>query len=351
MTYAYPSLLDILSGPEQADVVTGSPTLDITASLNTGLTEGIWLMPNNFDAIVCTSANLLLPIGCHIVGPHTIAAGTKDNSSPGDIASYRGKLRIGSSSYSIRITGRASLSGTVIVPSGMTFPQTSSSGWAGTAVTVDPSGTANAADDAAVCNNLIVGFAKAVQSNGSQRGKFYDNNIDCNNGIEITGCTDVCRIENNHCWPFSSNNQGAAANERSGNAYFLHDTVDWAHLAGNFSYGYFRGLYLHNIGNAVVLNQMADGNNYTDHSGLVITGATSECNIQHRSSGNANGAWIGASSGTWNHIEMHVNNAAQYGMVFDGSNHGDFSIDRRITSCGSGDIYNGGSGTLSFRNL
>jgi hypothetical protein len=135
----------------------------------------------------------------------------------------------------------------------MTFPAADSAAYAGTAVTIG-------GDDASVSSCMILGFNKAVYSSNFQRPKLYDLQIDSQNGIEITLCYDIPRIENVHCWPFATiaATGTSARNHRSGNAFYLHDSVDGAMLSNCFSYGYLNGFYLKNIAVTNASNCVSD---------------------------------------------------------------------------------------------
>jgi len=225
-------------------------TAAIQAALNSlGAAGGTVTLAN--DGRYLIDSNLTINKSVSLVGPHKFT-GSPGNNASAPYASMGGAFILNSSA-TITIQSGASLSGVLIYRKGMTFPAPDSSAYAGTAVTVG-------GDDASVQSCMILGFQKAVYSSGFQRPKLYDLQIDSQNGIEITACYDIPRIENVQCWPFATIAAAGtlARHHRSGSAFYLHDSVDGAMLSNCFSYGYLNGFYLKNVAIANASNCVAD---------------------------------------------------------------------------------------------
>ena len=203
------------------------------------------------DGRYLLDTSLTIKKSISIVGPHQFT-GTPGNNSSAPYDTMGGALILNSSA-TITIESGASLTGVLIHRKGMTFPAADLAAYAGTAVTIG-------GDDASVSSCMILGFNKAVYSSNFQRPKLYDLQIDSQNGIEITLCYDIPRIENVHCWPFATiaATGTSARNHRSGNAFYLHDSVDGAMLSNCFSYGYLNGFYLKNIAITNASNCVSD---------------------------------------------------------------------------------------------
>lgn len=143
----------------------------------------------------------------------------------------------------ITLQNGASLRGLRVIQVSATTPTSKAdalakiAAFSGTAITV-------AGDDALVENCLIVGFAKGVYSAGYNRPNVFNTGIDCTNGIEISGCYDVPRLNNVHCWNYFTGNMGAVVEFswdvalRSGKAFWLHDHVDGLEMIGCFALGW-----------------------------------------------------------------------------------------------------------------
>ncbi|ERJ35956.1 hypothetical protein L810_1214 [Burkholderia sp. AU4i] len=198
------------------------------------------------------SGNLTVPPGVSLEGDCVLPGTVGSNTSTPYGSLACGVLMV-SSSATINLSAGASLKSAIVYRAGMTFPAADSSAFAGTAVTV-------AGDDAAVDHVIIMGFNKAVYVNGYQRPLLNYIYGDNNNGIELTSVYDIARITNCHFWPFSTVAAGGSTSslQRSGTAYYLHDSVDAPMLVNNFSYGYNVGFRFQNISTVNAVNNMAD---------------------------------------------------------------------------------------------
>lgn len=123
---------------------------------------------------------------------------------------------------------------------------------------------------AAVTNCLILGYEKAIASNGYSRLRIEWNAIDANNGIDVAASFDSSRIKNNHLWPYltvgSFWNSGAdyASRDktklyRSGTGLKLTNGSDDTQVDGNLTYGHLVGYELQ------VVNSVNFGINWSDH--------------------------------------------------------------------------------------
>jgi hypothetical protein len=195
--------------------------------------------------------NLTIKPSVSLVGPHQIT-GSPGNNASAPYGSMGGVLIL-NSSRTITLNSGASLNGVLIYRSGMTFPAADATAFAGTAITV-------AGDDASLKSCMILGFAKAVLSDGYQRLRAKDLNIDCSAGIEITNCYDVARLESIQCWPFTTIAAAGtnARHHRSGSAFYIHDNADGTNLSNCFSYGYLNGFYFKNCAISNATNCVAD---------------------------------------------------------------------------------------------
>jgi hypothetical protein len=186
-----------------------------------------------------------------LIGPHQFT-GTPGNNASAPYGSMGGALIL-NSSKTITLNSGASLTGVLVYRSGMTFPAADATAFAGTAITV-------AGDDASLKGCMILGFAKAVLSDGYQRLRAKDLNIDCSAGIEITNCYDVPRLESIQCWPFATIAASGTnvRHHRSGSAFYIHDNADGTNLSNCFSYGYLNGFYFKNCAVSNATNCVAD---------------------------------------------------------------------------------------------
>jgi len=129
--------------------------------------------------------------------------------------------------------------------------------WSGTAIKA-------AGEDFTVRDVLVLGFNKAFECNGFARPTLDRLLFDCANGIDLSAVYDIARVNRCHGWPFYTVHQtdvlGAsfALTQRSGKAYYMHDTVDGLMMEGNFSYGYKTGLHLKSIYAKVIANHWID---------------------------------------------------------------------------------------------
>lgn len=203
------------------------------------------------------ASNLNVPAGVNLVGDYRCPRGRPSLGSGAapDYSAMGSSLRIASTA-TVTINGSSGVSGLIVYRYGMSFPATvasNASGFAGTAFTV-------AGDDPAFENCFIMGFNKAIYSNGAGRVRVNRCNFDNLNNIEITDCDDRCYISECHSWPFATICAGQSWTNliRSGKDIWLHDFVDWGSVINCFSYGYQRGLVIENAHNCQAILYGAD---------------------------------------------------------------------------------------------
>lgn len=196
--------------------------------------------------------SLTIPANCTLLGPHGIV-GTPYNNSNSRYERIGGALLLDPVA-TINMKGSSTLQGLLVHRTGMVFPAPDTTGYAGTAVTITP------VDDVCVKSCMFLGFNQAIYTLTSQRMRFIDIHIDCNNGIKIENCYDVSRLENVHCWPFATMGPGVPSINflRSGNAFWFAGGNDWGKATDCFSYGYARGFYIQGASCMVLMGCAAD---------------------------------------------------------------------------------------------
>jgi hypothetical protein len=131
--------------------------------------------------------------------------------------------------------GGCGLTGVLLAPFGMTFQQTTTAAFAGTAITAT-------GDDVVVEKCLIMGFAQGFTATNVSRVRIRNCNMDNLAGISIVGSTDVCHLNDVHMWPFATIGVGLPANlQRPGIGFNISGANDDSKLVGCFAYGYATG--------------------------------------------------------------------------------------------------------------
>ena len=118
---------------------------------------------------------------------------------------------------------------------------------------------------------LILGFNKAIQSQGFERIGIDNVRGDCTNGIDIGTCLDIAYIQNCHFWPYTTTHQDGSEtgtnnlaqydgrqNLRGGIAYRFHTVGDWSKFTNCFSYGYYTGFTITNCNDVQLIGCGAD---------------------------------------------------------------------------------------------
>ena len=213
------------------------------------------------------ASNLNIPNGVILKGlielPGKFVAGA--NSTAG--FNLIGSSLFLASTATIIIKEGAGLRGINIIRYGMAFPSADASAYAGTAITIG-------GDDAYLGYCSITGFNQGIYSNGYQRPHFEWLYMDNQNGVEITACADITRLTNIHMWPFGVYPNGSTATfKRTGNAFYLHDTVDGPMLSNCFAIGYLNNFYFKNVSTILTSNCFADNFlPYANSSGWLFEG-------------------------------------------------------------------------------
>jgi hypothetical protein len=213
-----------------------------------GTKGGTLYLPSGYSYYV--NATLTVPNNVTIQGPYSFVGSPSTQSSPQNYAAMSAIIL--ATTHTISLGYSAGIQGCLIYPYGMTFPQTSSSSWTGTAVTI-------AGDDTFILNSMIIGFNQGVISNGYDRHHiqylYHDNN-----GIAIQNSQDITHIFGCHAWPFATVSYGGTYTTltRTGTAYYLYNTADNAKITNCFAYGYLIGFCLNSVNACTLLNCSAD---------------------------------------------------------------------------------------------
>lgn len=233
----------------------GAPTSgDATAAFQAALNYASTLNGATvyFRGIYSILSNLTVPKNVALMGDLVSPGQQQAGGTGGDYDSLGSVLKV-SSTATITLNHAASLTKCVVIRSGLDLPfanlaaaQDGVAAFAGTAVTIG-------GDDVLVEHVLFLGFEKAIVSNNRQRMRFYNVQGDCTNGIEIANSLDVVYLDHCHFWPFTTANYSWTADDttqkiltRTGIAFHLLTRTDWVQITNCFSYGYFRGMRLHN---------------------------------------------------------------------------------------------------------
>lgn len=311
-------------------------TAAIQAAIDSlGAAGGAVEIPNGMRCLIDTA--LTIKPNVSLVGPHEFV-GSPQNNHSAPYGSLGGALII-NSGVTVTLRGGASVSGLLVYRKGMTFPAAGPGAFAGTALTVG-------GDDAAVSNSMILGFNRAILSNGWQRGRFYDLLLDNVNGIRVTAAFDIPRIENVHCWPFATIAQYAidllpATIQRGGTAFDLEGVSDWVKLTNCFAYGYFRGFDLNNVNTPTLVSCTVDGTPppssvLSGSRGFSIRGTTYDAKlIGCQAASQEIGFYLDTSAGIQNQLTNCI--------AWNGTNHAFFvgSGDWMLTGCGARQYVNG----------
>lgn len=296
-----------------------------------GAAGGTVLIPNGMRCVVDSGLTVKPNVG--IKGPNLYVGSPMDNSS----ANYGlvGGALLLDGAQTIAMQGGSCLSGLLIYRKGMTFPQTSVSGWTGTAITADD-------DDVFVENCMILGFEKAFYSNGHQRPRLTSVYMDNINGVEIAVCFDIAYVNQCHCWPFATiaaSGSGAPL-IRAGKAFYFRNGGDWNKLTNCFSYGYLRGLVIEACNSMTVTGCGFDNvpGGHPNSIGISIIGGCEDTKL------------LGCQTAAQDTAGIFIDNAAAYPLmttiqnhtVWGGSDHGVliYGGDATILGCGFRGIDN-----------
>lgn len=218
-----------------------------------------------------------------------------------DLETLQGALAV-DANVTIILKGGAGVSGFLIYRHGMTMPAANDLLFFGTAITVD--GDDWGEDDVTVERNAIFGFNRAIDHIDGNRPHYYRNQIDCINGIRVSGSKDTGYISGNHAWPFTTvgrgNNQVPIVGDdllRNGRAYEILG-CDWCKLTDNFAFGYLRGFHIE--ANSVLLI----GNGADNHDVAPLTGSVGFYISAHR------GKMIGCQAAGHDDSGVRINNAS-----------------------------------------
>lgn len=165
-----------------------------------------------------------------------------------------------------------------IFPYGMTFPQSNSSSWVGTAVTIN--------EPAVTLERLfIVGFNQAVAANSCARLFCTRVLFDCNNGIYLQNSADVSYLEYCQGWPWASAGytgpiatlaQQTALWGRSGVGFNFSTQNDGGKVSYCFAFAYTVGFRITNISGMQFVGCLTDGpaDPVANYTGVLIEGGS-----------------------------------------------------------------------------
>jgi len=166
-----------------------------------------------------------------------------------------------------------------VLPYGMTFPQSNSIGWTGTAI--------NAGTNVTLERLQIVGFNQAVYINRVARVFCSRVLFDCNNGIYVYGSGDPTYLEYCEGWPFAAQGytspvttpaEQLALIGRSGTAFAYDTQNDAGQSQYCFSFGYTVGHRVTNLTGMRFVGCGADGvqDAASGYTGLIVEGTSND---------------------------------------------------------------------------
>jgi hypothetical protein len=231
-----------------------------------------------YTAKLYIAGTLTIPGNIALIGSNRFPGSASVSSLSANYAALGGAITLGGSG-GITMNYGSTISGVLIYPHGMTFPQSGSvtPTWTNTAITV-------AGDDVTVNECMILGFNKAVYSNGFQRFHGLHVRLDCNNGFDIQNSLDVTYLFDCHAWPYATSQVGenTLSLQRSGVAYSIQNSNDWGVFERCFSYGYQTGFLVGGtFCDSVTLLMCGADNTATGYgTGCSITGGATDITLQ-----------------------------------------------------------------------
>jgi len=166
--------------------------------------KGVSLVIMDQRQYLIDSVDLTIPQGISIVGPWL--GGRGENAVTYDYTAIPASFIL-NTAHTIMMAHSTAITGCCVRRKGL-LPGSSVAnlvanqlGKAGTGIT-NTSGTTDAASNVLIERNLILGFARAIDSFNNSRAKIKDNQFDCTNGIRVQACYDWDEISGNEGWPF-----------------------------------------------------------------------------------------------------------------------------------------------------
>jgi hypothetical protein len=213
---------------------------------------GSTLYQGNHSYYLGTS--ITVPISTTFRGPTTkIAMVGTINVNDTAFADYPG-IRL-SSAATINLLASSALDGLMIYRSGMVFPVTNPTTFAGTAITALD-------NNIALRNGIVMGFAQAFTAYGVHRGTIADMAFDNQANIYINNSADTWQISHIHAWPFSVVGSGGDPNvvlSRTGANFYLGNSNEHTMVSHYLSFGYQKGFVFDNVQAATCTDCDADG--------------------------------------------------------------------------------------------
>ena len=245
-------------------------TAAIQAAIDSlGAAGGTVVVPNGMRCLI--DANLTVNPNVTLKGAMTMV-GSPANNAWYPYGSLSGLIL--NPTATIVLKGGAGLDGCLVIRKGMSFPESSSANFSGTAVT-------GGGDDYFVINSMILGFAQAIYSTECQRPRIENVNIDCNAGVWLDKVYDIAYINKVHCWPFVTVATGTpVSTHRSGAGFKFTTAADWVKVTDCFTYGYCRGFHVIDADDIVFTNCAVDGTGqFAESIGFVIEGDSLRCRL------------------------------------------------------------------------
>lgn len=181
--------------------------------------------------------NITLPEGVIIDNPGSMGG---DNGYGQDWANMLGGFRI-ASGRQIIMHSRSGLRNLAVIPYGMTFPQSSCSGWTGTPLSTR---TGYNEVDVDLDRVLVMGFAQAFDGINCPRLRMNHFEFDCKAGIVIDTAGDTIQLNYVRGWPWAtvSGPNGNAGLTRPGIAMEFKNNTDGGLITNSFSTSYAVGV-------------------------------------------------------------------------------------------------------------
>lgn len=163
-----------------------------------------------------------------------------------------------SSSATINLGYASGIDSVMIYRDGMTFPVSTTTAYAGTAITA----TQGKAYGASIRNALVLGFNTLFTSDLNSAINIEHFNGDGVNGIRITRSFDTSQIRDVHLWPFASvtmMSPPASAHYRPGTGLYIGTRSDDTYIDNVLAYGYAVNFDFQTEGDVTVTKIWSDG--------------------------------------------------------------------------------------------
>lgn len=209
-----------------------------------------------------------------------------DESLPATAQDYNtrnGQLIINSAT-TINMNDSAAVTGFLVMRKGLTLPFASAIAAAAGVAAFNGTAFTGAGAGFMLKDLLVLGFTKALFTDGQERPWVDNVRGDCTNGLDIQTVTDISRVFQCHFWPYTTTHQSWTTDAllvRSGIAYNMQDVGDWNSISESFAYGYATGFRMNGVDNCSLINCGADytGAAASTSVGFQINGTTKDLNL------------------------------------------------------------------------